>query len=94
MSSKHFTSRARRLLLGAAAALAFGGVQAQADFPQHPVTFVMTFPAGSGVDVVARTIQELFASAVDQKYEAAHHPAHPSSATHRYVSGIGTGAAS
>jgi tripartite-type tricarboxylate transporter receptor subunit TctC len=34
-------------------------VQAQAtDWPQHPVTFVMTFPAGSGVDVVARTIQE------------------------------------
>jgi tripartite-type tricarboxylate transporter receptor subunit TctC len=29
-----------------------------ADWPQHPVTFVMTFPAGSGVDVVARTLQE------------------------------------
>ena len=33
-------------------------VQAQADWPQQPVTFVMTFPAGSGVDVVARTLQE------------------------------------
>jgi tripartite-type tricarboxylate transporter receptor subunit TctC len=31
---------------------------AQADWPQHPITFIMTFPAGSGVDVVARTIQE------------------------------------
>jgi len=32
--------------------------QSSADWPQHPVTFVMTFPAGSGVDVVARTLQE------------------------------------
>ncbi|MDD0839995.1 tripartite tricarboxylate transporter substrate binding protein [Curvibacter sp. HBC61] len=40
-------------LLGAA-----GPVLAQADWPQHPVTVVMTFPAGSGVDVVARQIQE------------------------------------
>jgi tripartite-type tricarboxylate transporter receptor subunit TctC len=31
---------------------------AQADWPQQPVTIVMTFPAGSGVDVVGRTIQE------------------------------------
>ncbi|MCG2595375.1 tripartite tricarboxylate transporter substrate binding protein [Ramlibacter sp. XY19] len=37
----------------APAAQAQGG-----DWPQHPVTFIMTFPAGSGVDVVARTIQE------------------------------------
>jgi tripartite-type tricarboxylate transporter receptor subunit TctC len=43
-----------------AAALFAPAVQAQgaADWPQHPVTVVMTFPAGSGVDVVARTIQE------------------------------------
>ena len=34
-------------------------VHAQGDWPQQPVTFVMTFPAGSGVDVVARAIQEL-----------------------------------
>ncbi|MEO5670499.1 MAG: tripartite tricarboxylate transporter substrate binding protein [Ramlibacter sp.] len=31
---------------------------AQSDWPQQPVTFIMTFPAGSGVDVVARTLQE------------------------------------
>ncbi len=66
MTTQHFVSRARRLLLGAAAALAFGGVQAQADWPQHPVTFVMTFPAGSGVDVVARTIQEPLGRALGQ----------------------------
>jgi tripartite-type tricarboxylate transporter receptor subunit TctC len=41
-------------LLGVAgSALAQGG-----DWPQHPLTLVMTFPAGSGVDVVARHIQE------------------------------------
>ena len=28
------------------------------DWPQQPVTWVMTFPAGSGVDVVARQVQE------------------------------------
>ncbi|WP_236598701.1 Bug family tripartite tricarboxylate transporter substrate binding protein [Ramlibacter monticola] len=40
--------------------------QAPADWPQHPVTFVMTFPAGSGVDVVARTIQEPLGKALGQ----------------------------
>ncbi len=29
-----------------------------ADWPRQPITLVMTFPAGSGVDVVARQIQE------------------------------------
>lgn len=53
-------SRARRLLalsavaLWAAAPVAF----AQPDWPQQPVTLIMGFPAGSGVDVVARAIQE------------------------------------
>ncbi len=37
----------------AAPVLAQGG-----DWPQQPVTLIMGFPAGSGVDVVARTIQE------------------------------------
>jgi len=48
----------RRAFLVFLAALATAGAHAQADWPQHPVTFIMTFPAGSGVDVVARTIQE------------------------------------
>src|SRR5687768_18545125 len=55
------SSRSRRLL--AAAGLALGACAApvalaQADWPQQPVTLIMGFPAGSGVDVVARTIQE------------------------------------
>ena len=42
------------LALCAAAPAAF----AQADWPQQPVTLIMGFPAGSGVDVVARIIQD------------------------------------
>ncbi|WP_370530042.1 MULTISPECIES: Bug family tripartite tricarboxylate transporter substrate binding protein [Ramlibacter] len=42
----------------AAVLLPLAQAQAPADWPQHPVTVVMTFPAGSGVDVVARTLQE------------------------------------
>jgi tripartite-type tricarboxylate transporter receptor subunit TctC len=50
---------ARRAFAAALSALSFAALaQSPADWPQHPVTFVMTFPAGSGVDVVARTIQE------------------------------------
>jgi tripartite-type tricarboxylate transporter receptor subunit TctC len=52
----------RSVFAALSAALAFSAASAQAqtaaEWPQHPVTFVMTFPAGSGVDVVARTIQE------------------------------------
>jgi tripartite-type tricarboxylate transporter receptor subunit TctC len=55
-------SPARRILAIAAAAFCLAPLaHAQgpaADWPQHPVTFIMTFPAGSGVDVVARTLQE------------------------------------
>ena len=29
-----------------------------ADWPRQPVTLIMGFPAGSGVDVVARSVQE------------------------------------
>jgi tripartite-type tricarboxylate transporter receptor subunit TctC len=36
------------------------------DWPQHPVSIVMTFPAGSGVDVVARQIQEPLAKQLGQ----------------------------
>ena len=50
---------ARRAFVAALSALSFAALaQSSADWPQHPVTFVMTFPAGSGVDVVARTLQE------------------------------------
>jgi tripartite-type tricarboxylate transporter receptor subunit TctC len=52
-------SRIRRSFLAALAALSVApAALAQADWPQQPVTIVMTFPAGSGVDVAGRTIQE------------------------------------
>jgi tripartite-type tricarboxylate transporter receptor subunit TctC len=51
--------RLRRSFLAAAGlVLAAPLAIAQADWPQQPVTLIMGFPAGSGVDVVARTIQE------------------------------------
>ena len=62
-------SLARRTLATALAALAFAPLaQAQngADWPQHPVTIIMTFPAGSGVDVVGRLIQEPLGKALGQ----------------------------
>jgi tripartite-type tricarboxylate transporter receptor subunit TctC len=54
--------RALAIALAACALAPLAQAQAQAqpaaEWPQHPVTIIMTFPAGSGVDVVARTIQE------------------------------------
>lgn len=58
--------RRSALALLAACALA-PAAQAQAnDWPQHPVTIIMTFPAGSGVDVVGRLIQEPLGKALGQ----------------------------
>jgi len=52
-------SRRSLLLAGAALCAAASPVAfAQSDWPQQPVTLIMGFPAGSGVDVVARSIQE------------------------------------
>jgi len=51
-------SRRSLLLATALCAAATPAAFAQHDWPQQPVTLIMGFPAGSGVDVVARTIQE------------------------------------
>ena len=60
-------SLARRALLGLFAATALSAAQAQgSDWPHQPVTIIMTFPAGSGVDVVARHIQEPLAKVLGQ----------------------------
>jgi tripartite-type tricarboxylate transporter receptor subunit TctC len=49
----------RRAVLGLLASLCLApAVQAQGDWPQQPINMIMTFSAGSGVDVVARAIQE------------------------------------
>jgi tripartite-type tricarboxylate transporter receptor subunit TctC len=60
---------ARRAVLAALAATCLAPLahaQPAAEWPQHPVTVIMTFPAGSGVDVVARTIQEPLGKALGQ----------------------------
>ena len=58
-----FFSMAKRIftLLAISTVLGNIGFTAHAqttDWPRQPITLVMTFPAGSGVDVVARQIQE------------------------------------
>ncbi|MET3495658.1 Bug family tripartite tricarboxylate transporter substrate binding protein [Variovorax boronicumulans] len=61
MRHSPFSVFSRRSLLLAGAVLAASAsplALAQQDWPQQPVTLIMGFPAGSGVDVVARTIQE------------------------------------
>ncbi len=55
--------RRRALAWMAATLCGLGAPLAQAqnpadDWPQHPVTMIMGFPAGSGVDVIGRAIQE------------------------------------
>ena len=65
------TSRLRRALAATLAAVALAPMtQAQAqsavDWPTHPVTIIMTFPAGSGVDVIGRLIQEPLAKVLGQ----------------------------
>ena len=62
----HYLRAALGLVASALIAAPATHAQAPADWPQHPVTFVMTFPAGSGVDVVARTIQEPLGKALGQ----------------------------
>jgi len=49
-------STARRFAIGASLALA-GTAAMAASWPERPVTIIMGFPAGSGVDVIARGIQ-------------------------------------
>jgi len=51
-----FQSAARRFAIGAGLALA-GTAAMAATWPERPVTIIMGFPAGSGVDVIARGVQ-------------------------------------
>lgn len=58
-----FFSMAKRIFTLLAISTVLGGLGFTAhaqttDWPRQPITLVMTFPAGSGVDVVARQIQE------------------------------------
>lgn len=51
-----FTRLAQALALGTA--LIGAATSQAAEWPEHPITMLMGFPAGSGVDVIARSIQE------------------------------------
>jgi len=60
----------RRSVLTATAALAFGlalPAAAQTDWPNKPITLLMGFPAGSGVDVVARLLQPSLEKSLGQR---------------------------
>ena len=54
---KH-TLKTSLLALGLAVSGATMAQNPAPEWPQQPITWVMTFPAGSGVDVVARQVQE------------------------------------
>lgn len=57
--------RVARALL--AIALIFTGLAQAQEWPAKPVTIVMGYPAGSGLDVVARTIQDALEKALNMK---------------------------
>ncbi|MDQ2733606.1 MAG: hypothetical protein M3Y55_01140 [Pseudomonadota bacterium] len=42
--------------IAASALLAFGSASAQGSYPNKPIHFVVPFTAGSGTDVIARTV--------------------------------------
>ncbi|SAI22140.1 putattive exported protein [Bordetella ansorpii] len=57
---------ATAFLAGAAGAQAQQPAASASDWPRQPITLIMGFPAGSGVDVVARQIQEPLARKLGQ----------------------------
>ncbi len=56
----------KRLILVAAAVLATGGVLAQAAYPSKPVRFLVPFTAGSGTDLIARSIADTMSKSMGQ----------------------------
>ena len=56
----------KRLILVAAAMLATGGVLAQAAYPSKPVRFLVPFTAGSGTDLIARSIADTMSKSMGQ----------------------------
>ncbi len=98
---RFFSCRRAALAVAAAAlaGLALPPVQAQAqtaesnpgtaaalDWPQQPVTIIMTFSAGSGVDVVARTVQEPLGQLLGQPVIIDYKPGAAGNIASEYVS--------
>ena len=62
------------------------GTGAAIDWPQHPVNIIMTFSAGSGVDVVARTLQEPLGQLLGQPVIIDYKPGAAGNIASEYVS--------
>jgi tripartite-type tricarboxylate transporter receptor subunit TctC len=56
----------KRLITLVAAALVAGGVAAQAAYPSKPIRLIVPFTAGSGTDIIARTIGEVMGKGLGQ----------------------------
>ena len=80
----------RRALLGAVAAAAVSlsapAVMAQGEWPTQPITIIMTFNAGSGVDVVARQIQDPLSKLLGQPVIIDYKPGAAGNIASEYVS--------
>lgn len=56
----------KKLILVAAGLLAVGGVMAQAAYPSKPIKFLVPFTAGSGTDLIARTVADTMGKSMGQ----------------------------
>ena len=56
----------KRFLLLAAALLATGSALAQAAYPSKPIKFLVPFTAGSGTDLIARTVADTMSKSMGQ----------------------------
>jgi tripartite-type tricarboxylate transporter receptor subunit TctC len=57
----------RALLVLGAALLALAGTAAAQDYPTRPITLMVPFPAGGGVDAMARIVAERLSAALGQQ---------------------------
>ena len=75
MKSRAFLSLALNALLGLGASLiAPLSAQAQADFPNKPVSLVTPFPAGSGPDAVLRIVSDKLSKIWNQPVTVVNRP--------------------
>jgi tripartite-type tricarboxylate transporter receptor subunit TctC len=56
----------KKLILVAAGLLAVGSVLAQAAYPSKPIRFLVPFTAGSGTDLIARTVADTMSKSMGQ----------------------------
>ncbi|MGQ2978855.1 MAG: Bug family tripartite tricarboxylate transporter substrate binding protein [Polaromonas sp.] len=56
----------KKLILVAAGLLAVGGALAQAAYPSKPIRFLVPFTAGSGTDLIARTVADTMSKSMGQ----------------------------